>query len=249
MENKFMTFSNRLALKAALFDFDGTLVDTKTFYFKMIADFLKTDPDTTISLAGDWIASKLSYSETNIKYTLVRAAYYVSRAMGFNHFTSLRAVWHLVRNHSRAFSKAMPTKDAIKGLEKLKEKEIQMGIISFSSRKKVLEFLNEHLSMDDILPRQNIITKESLGKTKEEAILFFLQQFGLTDEADSCAYIGDLGGDIIAGNNLGTISIGLTTGYAQRETLEAASPTQIFDSVLEFAEYIDLKSITDQSIP
>ena len=242
-----MAISNKLSLKAVLFDFDGTLVDTKTFYFKMIADFLKTDPETIISLAGDWIASKLSYNERNIKWKLVRAAYFVSRAMGFSHFTSLRAVWHLVRNHSKAFSKAMPTKDAINGLKKLKEKEIRMGIISFSSRKKVLEFLNEHLSENNILPRKNIITKEALGKTKEEAILFFLQHFELTDETDSCAYIGDLGGDIIAGNNMGTISIGLTTGYAPRKILEAASPTQVFDSVLEFAESVDFKATKDQS--
>ena len=243
-----MAISNRLSLKAVFFDFDGTLVDTKTFYFNLIANFLKADSDTTISLAGDWIASKLTYNETNIKWKLVRAAYHVSRAMGFSYFTSFRAVWHLVRNHSKAFSNAMPTKDAISGLKKLKEKDIRMGIISFSSRNKVLEFLNVHLSEDDILPRENIITKEALGKTKEEAILFFLEQFNLTDEADSCAYIGDLGGDIIAGNNLGTISIGLTTGYAPRKILEAASPTQVFDSVLEFAESVDLKFTKDQSI-
>ena len=244
-----MTNSNTLSLKAVLFDFDGTLVDTKTFYFRMIADFLNTDPNTTISLAGDWISSKLSSEDTNIKWILVKAAYHVSRAMGFNYFTSLRAVWFLIRNHSKSFSKAQPTKDTISGLKKLQKKGIKMGIISFSSRNKILEFLSTHLHNHDFFPNENILTKEDLGKIKEEAILKFIRQFNLTEDKQSCAYVGDLGGDIIAGNNLGIVSIGLTTGYATRKTLESASPTRVFNTVLELAEFIDPHPKEDRSMP
>ena len=126
---------------------------------------------------------------------------------------------------------------------------IKMGIISFSSRHKILEFISTHLQDQDFFPQENILTKDNLGKIKEEAILKFLHQFNLVEDRQSCAYVGDLGGDIIAGNNLGIVSIGLTTGYATRKTLESASPTRVFNTVLELAEFVDPHPKEDRSMP
>ena len=242
-----MTIQTKLPLKAILFDFDGTLVDTKTFYFQLIADFLNADPDRTISLAGEWIEAKLSPEDKNIRWLLLRAAYNVSRAMGFNYITSVRAVLYLIRNHSKSFNKAQPTKDALTGLKQLHEKGVQIGIISFSSRSKILDFISTYFTEDELFTQENILTKEDLGKIKEEAILSFIHKFNLSNDKNSCAYVGDLGGDFIAGNNLGIVSIGLTTGYGSKKILESSLPTVIFDTVLELAENTDIYSKEDQS--
>jgi phosphoglycolate phosphatase-like HAD superfamily hydrolase len=56
----------------------------------------------------------------------------------------------------------------------------------------------------------------------------------------SCAIIGDLGGDIIAGKTVGLTTFGITTGYTPREILEQNTPDAIYESVLEMEKAVHL---------
>jgi phosphoglycolate phosphatase-like HAD superfamily hydrolase len=98
-----MTDSKKIPLQAILFDFDGTLVDTKSYYFGLVADFLGSNPEETISLAGEIIRSKLSPTDSNIKWDILKVTYSISRKLGFGYFKSIRAVIFLGRNHSKSF--------------------------------------------------------------------------------------------------------------------------------------------------
>lgn len=224
--------------KLILFDFDGTLVDTKAFYFGLIADYLKSEKTRTISVAEEILSSMLSFDERNIKWKIVRASYYVSRALGYNILRSILAVIFLARNHNKNFIAAKPTKHAVNGMKLLKSKGITLGIISFSSKHKILSFMENYLKNSSLIDPSNILVKQDFGKTKEEAILKFLRKFELNEAKNLCAIVGDLGGDIIAGKNVGITSIGITTGYASRKLLLEAKPDRIFDSIEEIANHI-----------
>ncbi|MHA1206718.1 MAG: HAD family hydrolase [Candidatus Hodarchaeales archaeon] len=212
-----MTDSMKTPLKAILFDFDGTLVDTKSYYFGLVAKFLGSDPEETISLAGTTISSKLSPKDANIKWELLKVCYIISRKLGYGYFKSIRAVLFLIRNHSKSFSKAQPTQYTVEGLEELRLKGISLGIISFSSKKKINEFINNYLPRKEYFPEDNILAAGEFGKT----------------------IVGDLGGDIIAGNNVKLFTIGITTGYASEETLRKASPSLITSSLSEIADRVE----------
>ncbi|MHA1513295.1 MAG: HAD family hydrolase [Candidatus Hodarchaeales archaeon] len=234
-----MTDSMKTPLKAILFDFDGTLVDTKSYYFGLVAKFLGSDPEETISLAGTTISSKLSPKDANIKWELLKVCYIISRKLGYGYFKSIRAVLFLIRNHSKSFSKAQPTQYTVEGLEELRLKGISLGIISFSSKKKINEFINNYLPRKEYFPEDNILAAGEFGKKKEAGMITFLEKFNLKEKPQLCAIVGDLGGDIIAGNNVKLFTIGITTGYASEETLRKASPSLITSSLSEIADRVE----------
>ncbi|MHA1976743.1 MAG: HAD family hydrolase [Candidatus Hodarchaeales archaeon] len=233
-----MSKSAPVQLKGILFDFDGTLVDTKTFYFGLIADFLGTDKSKTISLAGTIIESQLVPEDTNVRWKIIKASYQVSRRLGFSMIRSLLAMWYLSRNHSKKFSSAKPTEGAIQGLMKLKELGIQVGIISYTSRKKIRLFLSNYLQDSHLFPDENILAKGDFGKSKEEGIKKFLKSLDLMQNKRMCAIVGDLGGDIISGKNLDITTIGVTTGYAPAEILKLTNPSRIYQTIFELAEAV-----------
>jgi len=104
-------------IKALIFDFDGTLVDTKRYYFQLIADYLCLDLNQVLQAVELTTFSNINHKETNVKWKIIKASFSASRFLGFGRFKSLRAALYLSRNHSKYFSKARPTsnaKDAIK---------------------------------------------------------------------------------------------------------------------------------------
>ncbi|MHA1236247.1 MAG: HAD family hydrolase, partial [Candidatus Hodarchaeales archaeon] len=127
----------------------------------------------------------------------------------------------------------------VEGLEELRLKGISLGIISFSSKKKINEFINNYLPRKDYFPEDNILAAGEFGKTKEAGMITFLEKFNLTEKPQLCAIVGDLGGDIIAGNNVKLFTIGITTGYASEETLRKASPSLITSSLSEIADRVE----------
>lgn len=234
-----------IPIKAILFDFDGTLVDTKRFYFTLVADYLNADIDELLSLADELTFSKLSSEERNIKWKIVKTVYKVSRAAGFSHIKSMRAVKYVVQNHTKQFKSAKPTKDAVYAIKRLYSHDIKLAIISFSSSEKVHVFLRKYLKGFKYFPK-NCVKTAGEFESKELAIVHFLRKFNLTDTPRSCVIVGDLGGDIIAGKNVGITTFGLTTGYSNYKTLKQNSPDGIFENLLEMEKSVHLFLIEEK---
>ena len=228
-----------IPIKAILFDFDGTLVDTKSYYFGMLAEYLKAVPNEVIDLANRITFSKISEKEQNVKWYIVRTLYKVARALEFGRFKSIQAVLYVGRNNTKQFSKATPTRDALAAIKRLHASNIRLGIISFTSRKKILSFLNSHLRGSKYFSENNILAAGEFGN-KEAGIVYFIRKFNLTTTPRSCAIIGDLGGDTIAGKNIGITTFGLTTGFSTHEILSKNKPDAIYDSLLEMEKAVHL---------
>ena len=229
-----------IPIKAILFDFDGTLVDTKRYYFGMLAQYLQVDPTLVISKADELTFSKLSSQERNVKWKIVKTLYQVSRALGFGRIKSLRAMLYVGRNQSKQFSSAEPTKDALMALKRLHSSGIKLAIVSDSPRKKIDQFLVKHLKGTNYFPAERILAKGEFGKHKEEGFVQFLRKFNLTDTPRSCAMIGDLGGDILAGKTVGITTFAFVTGYSNPETLLENDPDAIYETLLEMEKSVHL---------
>lgn len=229
-----------IPIKAILFDFDGTLVDTKQYYFGMLAQYLKVDLTRVISKADELTFSKLTSQERNIKWQIVKALYQVSRALGFNHVKSLRAMLFVGKNQSKLFSLAQPTKDALIALKRLHSTGIKLAIVSDSPRKKIATFLGKHLKGTNYFPEDRILASGEFGKHKEEGFVHFLRKFNLTNTPRNCAMIGDLGGDIIAGKTVGITTFAFAAGYSAPDILLENKPDAIYETLLEMERSVHL---------
>lgn len=229
-----------IPIKAILFDFDGTLVDTKKYYFGMLAQYLQVNPTLVISKADELTFSKLSSQEKNVKWKIVKTWYRVSRALGFGRIKSLRAMVNIARNQSKQFSSAEPTKDALIALKRLHSSGIKLAIVSDSPQKKIGQFLNKYLKGTNYFPEDMILASGEFGKHKEEGFVHFLRKFNLTNTPRSCAMIGDLGGDIIAGKTVGITTFAFAAGYSTPDTLHENKPDAIYETLLEMERSVHL---------
>ncbi|MFX0205649.1 MAG: HAD family hydrolase [Candidatus Hodarchaeota archaeon] len=229
-----------IPIKAIIFDFDGTLVDTKQYYFGLLAQYLQIDKTLVISKADEITFSKLTPQERNVKWKIIRTLYKVSRALEFSIIKSLRALFYVLRNQSKQFSSAEPTKDTLIALKRLHSTGIKLAIVSDSPRKKIRIFITTHLKNTSYFPSDRILAAGEFGKHKEEGFIHFLRKFQLTDTPRSCAMIGDLGGDIIAGKTVGITTFGFAAGYSTPDTLLVNKPDAIYETLLEMEGSVHL---------
>ncbi|UCG01436.1 MAG: HAD family hydrolase [Candidatus Heimdallarchaeota archaeon] len=229
-----------IPIKAIIFDFDGTLVDTKHYYFGLLAQYLQVDLTLVISKADEITFSKLTSQERNVKWKIVKALYKVSRALEFGYFKSLRALFYVIRNQSKQFSLAQPTKDAVIALKRLHSSGIKLAIVSDSPRKKIEIFITNHLKDTSYFSPDRILASGEFGKHKEEGFVHFMRKFQLTNTPRSCAIIGDLGGDIIAGKTVRVTTFGFAAGYSSPDTLMETGPDGIYETLLEMEGAVHL---------
>jgi phosphoglycolate phosphatase-like HAD superfamily hydrolase len=229
-----------IPIKAIIFDFDGTLVDTKHYYFGLLAEYLQIDKTLVISKADEITFSKLTPEERNVKWKIARTLYKVSRALEFSIIRSLRALFYVLRNQSKQFSSAEPTKDTLIALKRLHSTGIKLAIVSDSPRKKIEIFIATYLKNTSYFPSGRILAAGEFGKHKEEGFIHFLRKFQLTDTPRSCAMIGDLGGDIIAGKTVGITTFGFAAGYSTPDTLLENKPDAIYETLLEMEGSVHL---------
>ncbi|MHA1973350.1 MAG: HAD family hydrolase [Candidatus Hodarchaeales archaeon] len=227
-----------IPIKCIIFDFDGTLVDTKTYYLSLVAEYLGSQLESVKDKAELTTFSKISHTESNIKWKIPLAAFRASQKLGYSKKKSLGAVVHLIRQHSEDFHRARPTPHLKEALSMLYDGNIPLAILSHSSRRKVIGFLDQYFPDGDYFRHDLILTAGEFGKHKESGIKKILSLLNLEDVPSECCILGDLGGDVIAGKNSGLTTFGLTTGYSTYDTLAKAEPNAIFNNVLEMAKYI-----------
>ena len=231
-----MTGNNGFRWKLAVFDCDGTLVDSQHFIVEtMTAAFRETGriapPPTAIRrIVGlsleTAIASLLGGEERapppDINHPTVRELAELYR----QYFFALRT---RPEHHEPLFPGA---REALKALE---SRDVFLGIATGKARRGLLAVLERHglvrsfvtLQTADIAP----------GKPHPGMLQRAMAEAGV--EADETVLIGDTSFDMEMARNAGVLGLGVSWGYHEVEELTAAGAARVIDS---FAELLPVLS-------
>lgn len=205
-------------VKYVVFDFDGTLVDSKDVFISAWNKLADKNSFKQIRSEDLEKIKKLSIKERGrmLDFPMYKMPVFISQFYKL-YKESLQDV-HLFDG----------IKEMLHGLE---DKGYQMAIISSNSREIIQQFLerNDMTTISDVLCSNRIFGKDQLLKR-------FMKDKGL--EADDIIYVGDEERDILACKKTGIPIIWVSWGYDAFEAIEATNPEYKVYSPEEILEVI-----------
>ena len=213
-------------IRAVIFDFDGTLADTR----KAIV----TAKQATMKNAGLEVKDEETCAST---IGLTAKAGFLKLYPGIRE----EILEDLVAEYRRRFDeqiKVMPPErfDGVdEVLTKLKERNIIITIATARNRKSLLEFLDGWGMRDDF---QYILCGEDTERLKPypDPVLKTLEELSLKPE--QAIVVGDMPVDIRMGKSAGAFACGVTYGNSDRESLLAAGADFVMDSIRQLPDLL-----------
>jgi HAD superfamily hydrolase (TIGR01549 family) len=201
-------------LRAVLFDWDGTLVDTaeSTYrsYIRMFAEFgITFDRDTYArTYSPDW--------------------HYTYRCVGLpeEKWSEADAKWH----HYFSDETTHLIEDAAHALERLTSRGIICGVVTAGTRSRIVRELSA-LGVDRHFIHVVCGDDGHQRKPHPEALSYALEQIGV--DARHAAYVGDTAEDMMMARAAGVFSVGICGPYPNHDSLRAANPDVIAHSITE----------------
>lgn len=204
-----------MRLRAAIFDFDGTIADT----FEQVVAILN-------SLSGEFGYRTAAPAEVEALRAL--SAREVAKRLGVR--------WHkvpaIVTRARSELSHGMATIQPFAGmpaaLAELRARGLLVGLLTSNNRKNVELFLEHHpLELD-------FVSTGSGLWSKHRRLAKLMRQYKLTRE--QTAYIGDEVRDIEAARTLGMRAVAVGWGYTKPELLAAHTPDALVVKVQDLVE-------------
>jgi HAD superfamily hydrolase (TIGR01509 family) len=211
--------SERLPLKAVLFDWDGTLVDsaaaTLACYRQLFESYGITFDDRRFqeTYAPDWHQT----------YRLV--------GLAEEHWGEADSRWLELYANQRA----LPTPGARAVLTRLTNAGLRLGVVTSGARCRV-EGEVAALSFDRNLPTLVCAGEAPRPKPAPDPLLLALTRMDITPE--HAAYVGDSPEDVHMARAAGAYVIGIPGGFPNREALAAAAPDFLAASLARAADHL-----------
>lgn len=216
-------------VKAIIFDFDGTLVDT----------LVDLKDATNLALKEKGYNKEYSYEEAK-KLVGMGIRTLCSRALSFKEYTEeevsslydtfIRIYQKIQINNTKPFDKVIPT------LDKLKEMGIKLCILSNKvdeNTKKITNKLFKENTFDYIMGK-----KEGFPLKPDPTSLFYiLRQINVSKE--DILYCGDSDTDMQIAKNANVKAIAVTYGYRDEKVLDSYHPDykiSSFDQILNIVK-------------
>lgn len=205
--------------RVLIFDFDGTIADT-----------FNTIVNISNQLADEFNFKKLTPQEAQLmKDNTLRETI---RQLN----VPILKIPILVSRAKSAMLKEIATIDPVAGLKdiliKLKELNVQMGILTSNSAQNVSEFLQNHqLEIFDFVKTTSKIW------SKDQNLLKMIAANNLTLE--QVIYVGDEARDIDAAHRLGIKAAAVTWGYNSTQALSKHNPDYILTCPEELLDLIN----------
>jgi pyrophosphatase PpaX len=205
-------------LKAVLFDLDGTLIDS-------IDHIIACWQETVRTCLGREITRE------EVLPTLGRALLECFEELAPGRGAELREVYraHQKTTHDTMVTLFPGTREA---LDKLRDAGLTLGLVT----SKGLPVTMEGLNLFGLMPYfSTLVTYEDTTRHKPnpDPLLVGMERLGV--QPADVVYVGDAVVDIQAGKAAGTYTIGVTWGAGDRESLIAAMPDHLCDSMEEVA--------------
>lgn len=192
-------------IRAVMFDLDGTLLDTAPDFVVVVNQLLAEQ--NRPSLADDIIRAGVS----NGSKALIKLAFAIDESD--TNFEPLRQrLLELYLEHNCVFTKPFPGINDL--IRTLAQNNIAWGIATNKPAAYTLPLMAD-LNMQP--PPASIICPDHVLRTKPDPEPLFLasKQLGCTPE--EIIYIGDHKRDIDCGKSAGSITIGVTYGYLEKD--------------------------------
>ena len=214
-------------IKAIVFDFDGTLVNT----------LYDLQDSINEALIMNGYSKQYTYEETKkligsgTRVLCSRALNYIEHTIKdeeklFNDFSSC-----YLKNQ---LNKTKPYPKVIETLEYLKKKEIKIAILSNKVEKNTL-LISSHLFKDGLFDYILGQRKEFPLKPDSTSLKFLLNELNVN--SDEVLYVGDSETDMITADNLKVKKIAVTYGYRDISILKQYNPDYIIN---DFEELISI---------
>jgi HAD superfamily hydrolase (TIGR01549 family) len=218
--------TQKLRVKAILFDLDGTIVDSRRAYSKALKTALLKmgRQDTFNSSLATEIPRRL---EQNLPIMDM------IRGVDVNTFLKhyLKAYYEATAEETR------PVPGISEALNKL-SRRFKVGLITMRYVPK--ERVTEELARFNIVDYfECIITASDTHNPKPspEALVKCARQLNV--KIDQCAVVGDSVADVRAGKNAGTKTVAVLSGIFSREDLQKENPDLIIGSVKDLPDHLD----------
>jgi HAD superfamily hydrolase (TIGR01509 family) len=204
-------------VRAVLFDWDGTLVDTAEASFRCYVRLFEE-----LGVAFDRETYARTYSPN---------WYQTFRVLDIpeERWAHADARWlaHFAEEEIALVDGARELLDA------LHARGLATGIVTSGSRERVLRELDAHrFAFRECVFGCDVKEK----KPHPEGLLLCLERLRVT--ADEAVYVGDSPEDVAMARAAGVVSIAVPGGYPNREALLASSPDVVAGSLREVAEYL-----------
>ena len=217
-----------LKIRAAIFDLDGTLIDSLKVYYQDINEIFKRVglPPVKQETVFDIMREGKSPWDSLLPHDLEDREELLKRCLAIDN-----EIWtEIYEKEADLFPNSGET------LKKIKKAGIKIGIVTSGWEEndeiKKLLIKRDIYSLIDI-----IITRDDVAKVKPapDPILECVDRLGLTPK--ECLYVGDATSDIVAGKAAGVMTIGVVTGVSNYERLAQEKPALI---IKEISELLDI---------
>ncbi len=209
-------------LKAVLFDFDGTLVDTMELIHQSMRH-------ATSEVLGRALTREELMANVGQPLPVQMKAFDPEKVIEL-----LEAYRLYNEEHHEALIREYP--DVASSLARLQEKNLGIAVVTSKRRPSVEMALNSFPSLRDVTDVFVTMEDTAEHKPRPEPLLKGLEMLGGMPP-DTAAYVGDAPFDVAAARAAGTVSVAVSWGAFTEETLREAGPDHLapdLDGAVDF---------------
>jgi phosphoglycolate phosphatase len=215
------------ALGAVVFDFDGTLVDSRIDFARMRAAMVAHLQDWGIDGgAGEeqrYVLEMIAHGRERLAHAPLRGAAFVRRAMEI-----IEAIEMETCAHAAPYAGVMETLGALRRLG------FRIGIITRNGRSGVNAVLSRFA-----LPHDALLTRHDVANVKPHPEHLLQALEALKAAPAEALMVGDHPTDMVCAKAAGTLAVGVLTYPERRASLLASGADLLIERIPDLLEHLD----------